>query len=148
MQTDTRTSLPAQEQPEIHTPFVARLLTFTQNTPYIVCRGHCKDHDGGVGALTRFPGREIIPQSGKFARFPQKRHRPDPRNRSTARSLPFGLRSARAEDAYPSEKTAVLEASSGQNSLGAAAPRMGHAAHGKAKRIAVLASTWWRQLGL
>ena len=84
--------------------------------------------------MMRFPGPEIIPQSGKFARFPQKHPRPHPRNRSTARSLPFGLRDARAEDAYPSEKTAVLEASSGQNSLGAAAPRMGHAAHGKGGR--------------
>ena len=62
--------------------------------------------------MTRLPGREIIPQSRKFASFPQERHRSNPRNRSTARTLPFGLRSARAEDAYPSDKSAVLEASS------------------------------------
>ena len=44
------------------------------------------------------------------------------------------LLGAEAEDAYPSEKMAVFEADYGQNSLGAAAPRLSHAAHGKGAR--------------
>ena len=128
------TSLLTCETGEIRTPFVARVLRFAGNTPYIVRRGHHKDHARDGGALSSFPVPEIIPKSGDFAGKPVLRHRATTRDRSTTRSLPFGLRSARPEDAYPSDKSAVFVASSGQNSLAAAAPRMGHAAHGKGAR--------------
>ena len=53
---------------------------------------------------------------------------------SAARCLLWRLLGAEAEDAYPSDKMAVFEADYGQNSLGAAAPRLSHAAHGKGAR--------------
>ena len=106
------TGLLTCETTEIRTPFVARVLRFAGNTPYIVRRGHHKDHARAGGALSSFPGREIFPKSGDFAGKPVLRHRSTERNGSAARSLPFGLRSARPEDAYPSDKSAVLEASS------------------------------------
>ena len=137
-----RVSVPGCGTTEIQTPFVARVLRSAGNTPYIVrveARGHHKDvMDESCpcrrSALSSFPGREIIPKSGDFAGKPVLRHRTNTRDRSAARCLPFGLRSARPEDAYPNDKTAVFVDSSGQNSLGAAAPRMGHAAHGKGAR--------------
>ena len=101
-------------------------------------------HSGGVRVslgglaemrrLSSFPGREIIPKSGDFAGKPVLRPRSTECDRSAARCLLWQLRDAKPDSAYPSEKTAVIEASNGQNSLSAAAPRMGHAAHGEGRR--------------
>ena len=130
------TSLPTCEKCEIRAPFVTRLLTASQKA-----RGYDYKPGDGDHARTRtgvtlipLPVREIVRKNRKFARIAHKSRSAHPANRSLARWVSMGLRSVWTEDAYPNDKTAVFVASSGQNSLAAAAPRMSHAVHGEGER--------------
>ena len=123
------TSLLTYEKREIRAPIVVRLLIFSPKARGYAYKTGCGDHARGVRVRSSFPVPEIVRKNREFARIAHKRPSAHPANRSTTRSLPFGLRSARPEDAYPNDKLAVFVASSGQNSLGAAAPRLHCAAH-------------------
>ena len=128
------TSLLTYEKCEIRAPIVVRLLIFSPKARGYAYKVGYGDHARGVGALSSFPVPEIVPQNRKFARIAHKEPSAHPANRSLARWVSMGLRSVWTEDAYPNDKTAVFVASSGQNSLAAASPRMSHAVHGEGER--------------
>ena len=69
---------------------------------------------GALSSFESFPVPEIVRKNREFARIAHKRRSAHPPNRSTARWVPFGLRSVWTEDAYPSEEMVVLEATRGQ----------------------------------
>ena len=125
------TSLLTYEKCEIRAPIVVRLLIFSPKARGYAYKVGYGDHARGVGALSSFPVPEIVPQNRKFARIAHKEPSAHPANRSLTRWVSMGLRSVWTEDAYPNDKTAVFVASSGKNSLAAAAPRMSHAVHGE-----------------
>ena len=84
--------------------------------------------------LIPYPVREIVRKNREFARIAHKASRDASGIGSATRWASLGLRSVRTDDAYPSDKSAVFVASSGQNSLAAASPRMSHAVHGEGER--------------
>ena len=128
------TSLLTYEKCEIRAPIVVRLLIFSPKARGYAYKTGYGDHARGVGVRSSFPVPEIVRKNREFARIAHKRPSAHPPNRSTARWVPFGLRSVWTEDAYPNDKSAVFMASSGQNSLAAAAPRISHAVHGEGGR--------------
>ena len=76
------------------------------------------------------------------------RRRTTKRNRSAARCLLYELRDANPDNAYPSDKMAVFEASNGQ--IRSARLRRGWAMlrmwqRRKAQRIAMLVGAWWHK---